>query len=149
MYNIQLARESDWPMVSAMANEFYKFSEYDIPYDEESAYQLFLDVVSGPGEVVLAVEDGKAVGMIAFAVTPFPTNRNVLVATEILWWVDPAHRGSVVAKELVQTAEAIAKLKYKASKMVMSKLSNSPALVDVFYRRQGYKAQDTSYMKGL
>ena len=149
MYNIRLATEADWPLIAPMCRSFYDFSTYDIPYDEASAKQQFDDIVRGNGEVVIAMLNEEAVGMIAFAVHPFPTNRNVLVGTEILWWVQPEHRGSVVAKELSRTMEAIAKIRYGASYTVMSKLSNSPPLVDRFYKRQGYKDMDTSYMKEL
>lgn len=149
MYNIRLATAMDFPRIAPMLKQFYDYSEYDIPYSEDSVQLQFLDTIGGPGEVVIAEHDGEPVGVIGFVVSPFPTNTNYLIGTEILWWVNPEHRGSVVAKELVKTAEQLAKIKYNASHMVMSKLNNSPPLVDVFYRRNGYKAMDTSYMKAL
>lgn len=150
-YKIRLAKTKDWPMVARMAEEFYEFSPYAsvIPFHKDSAKELFHDLVEGTGAIVLATLDEKAVGMIGFLCAPFPINKNIIMGTEMFWWVDPEHRGSIVAKELVVTAEEVAKIMYGASHFTMSKLSNSPKRLGAFYKILGYEEQDVSYMKRL
>lgn len=147
MYNIRLAKAEDWEKVAPMCAAFYRFSTYSFPYVEEDARQQFLDIVQGAGEVILAEHEGTAVGMLGFAVHPFPTNRNVLIGTEIVWWVEKEHRGSVVGTELLYTAEQIAKRAYGAEAFNMSKLHNSSPKVADYYKSVGYAETDTSYMK--
>ena len=149
MYNLRLAKEKDWKDIAPMGRDFYDFSGYPIEYDEDSAKQQFMDILEGPGEVIVAEEDGKPVGFIGFLTHPFPLNRHVIMATELAWWVDPPHRGSPVGKILVSSAEYIAKEKYKAAYFTMSKLRESHPMLERFYKRAGYHEEDTSYMKEL
>jgi len=132
-----------------MAKTFYQFSAYPIPVDYASSKEMFDDLVKGPGNLVLATYNEKAVGMIGFLVSPFPLNKHVLMGTEIMWWVEPEHRGSIVGKELVSTAETLAKVVWKASYFAMSKLKNSPEALPVIYKRWGYTDQDTTYLKEI
>ena len=150
MYKIRLAKQEDWPKIAPMGRDFYAFSEYPIPYDEDSAQAQFIDAVEGPGAVVIAeTAFNEVVGFIGFMTHPFPVNRNVIVGTELGWWIDPVHRGGPVAKELVSTAEQIAKQVYGAQYFTMSKLKKSHKMLDRLYKRIGYVEEDTSYMKAL
>ena len=152
MYKIRLAKKEDWDKgVGDMCSAFYEFSNYSklAPIDKASTQESYNDMVGGGGACVLATQDDKPVGMLGFLISPLPTNKNVLVATEIMWWVVPEHRNSVVANELFDTAESLAKIAYKCDLIAMSKLANSPARLGKWYERRGYTEQDTTYLKEL
>lgn len=150
MYKIRLAHQEDWPKLAPMCEAFYGFSGNPIPYDEDSAHAQFIDSVAGPGAVILAETDEEdVVGMLSFLTHPFPVNRNVIVGTEMCWWVDPTHRGGPVADALRDTAEAIAKQVYNAQYFTMSKLHNSHKAIDRYYKKSGYQETEASFMKAL
>ena len=44
--------------------------------------------------VALADADGTPVGLIAGALAPHPFNPNLVIATELWWWVNPPDRGT-------------------------------------------------------
>jgi GNAT superfamily N-acetyltransferase len=55
----------------------------------------------------VADKAGEAVGMAAFDVAPAFWNRSVLLARELLWYVEPAHRQGI-GRQMLQALEAAA-----------------------------------------
>lgn len=147
MYNVRVARVEDFSRILPMAKAFYDFYDTTIPFDEESTYALFLDLVEH-GFIVVAEKGLDLVGMIGFMVGPFPMNKHYKVATEIMWWMEPEHRGTRVSLMLVQVAEQLAKID-DCYQVVMSALANSPKSIGKTYERLGYVYQEGSYVKEL
>lgn len=149
MFKLTVATVEDYPVVAEMARDFYSRTTQaqSIPYDEETAYQLFLDLVAN-GFVVLAWQDEEPIGMLGCMMTPAMLNKNFKVATEIFWWVDPLVRGGKAAIQMLAAAEYLAKVE-GAKIITMGTLDTSPQGLGKFYERRGYARQEESYVKVL
>lgn len=150
MYKLRMAKEEDWQELVYMIEDFYAFSGYDqlIPLNLEHAYIYFQNTLKNGG-IILATHKEKPIGMLAFIVTPWQFNHDYFVGVESGWWVEPLHRGSIVAHELLTTAEAVAKGNYGAKFFQASKLKKSPYGLGKFYESRGYTVQEASYVKEL
>lgn len=149
MSDIRHGTMEDWPAVWRMSQDFYITTSYvaDYPIDEASTYELYESLVTN-GFVLLAEEDEQVFGMLGCLYSPFVLNTNIMLATELMWWVDPEHRKSPASLGLMHAAEEEAK-EAGCRSITMSKLSTSPAVVARIYEANGYVEQDSSFVKEL
>ncbi len=146
--NIRFATADDMPELLRMGEQFHLFSEHaHIEFCRKSAEITALAIIQ-MGYILLAEHDGKTVGMIGVGIAPMPMNHAVLMAQEVLWWVDHGARGSRAACELIERAEEIARER-SAQRISMSALANSPLVVERMYRRWGYRACESAFLKEL
>lgn len=149
MYKIRLAGEEDFPALFPLAKEFYATTKYAgmIPMDFESTRVHYNNLVNG-GYVLIAEEDGKAVGMLGCYVSPFYLNNAYKVATESMWYLDPSARGTTLGRDLIKVAEEIAEIA-GCRWIVMSALSTSPPAALRAYEALEYASAEVTYMKEL
>jgi GNAT superfamily N-acetyltransferase len=151
MFNIRLATEEDAKDCIMMGVKFFEASPYHdkIPYKLESITDLFYKLLE-EGFILVAcnTEDGRCVGMLSVILSPFMINDDVIIASEVTWWVDPEHRHTNLATRLKVQAEEVSKER-GATLMSMSVLSNSPPEIAKMYLRDGYEALESSYVKVL
>lgn len=149
MFNIRRAVETDWPRIHAMAEQFYMMTENakTVPADYATMYDLF-SMLQREGFIYVADMEGEAVAMLGCLVSPHMLNSNHLVATEIMWWVEPEHRRSTLAAELMNHAEAEAGER-GCTLITMTKLAQSSEVVDRIYVRRGYRNAEAAYVKEL
>lgn len=93
--------------------------------------------------VAVADAEGTPVGLIAGAVSPHPFNPELRVATELWWFVSPAHRGSRAGLALLDSYEAWAKENADVRGMTLE--ANSPVNPRVLLKR-GYQLAETQYV---
>lgn len=93
--------------------------------------------------VAVADAEGSPVGLIAGAVTPHPFNPDLLVASELWWFVAPAHRGSRAGLALLEAYEDWAKANADVRGMTLE--ANSPVNPRVLVKR-GYQLAETQYV---
>lgn len=96
---------------------------------------------------VFVSEDEQITGIAGVFLVPHFFNKNVLVAQEIFWWVDPPHRGSRAGIKLYR-----AMMDYMifndADVSSMADLESLESL-DAFYTKLGYVRTDHNYMKRI
>lgn len=150
MYNIRKATPQDFYKVLPMAEAFYNTTTYSerMAFDFDSILDYYVMMLDAGFILVAEADDGELVGMIGCLVQPFILNKNYLTCTEAMWYVSPDHRARVVAKKLLDSAEAAAKAA-GCIHMVMSALSTSPDSVGPYYERRGYGLAETAYLKEI
>jgi GNAT superfamily N-acetyltransferase len=94
------------------------------------------------GSVLVSESDRELVGMILMALFENPITAE-LTATELAWWVEPAHRGTGI--RLLKRAEAWARAQ-GCRKVQM--VAPTPQ-VEELYARLGYDYLEASYQKAL
>ncbi len=147
MYNCRVARVEDFEAILPMAKNFYEVYQTTIPFDLESCYRLYLDLIEH-GFIVVTQKGTEIVGMLGCMVGPFPLNQNYKVATELMWWMEPEHRGTKGSLMMMHVAEELAKID-GCHQIAMSALANSPSGIAKTYERLGYVYQEGSFVKEL
>lgn len=149
MYNIRLAEENDIDVCLEMGRKFYDTMEMAkmIPYCEDSASALFFTLLDN-GFILLAEKDEEVVGMMGMMFSDYPYNREYQVCSELMYWLDPEHRGSSLASRMLKEAEAIAVVE-GAVCVVMAALETSPEMIEKFYNKHGYCRSERAFVKGV
>lgn len=147
----------DVDAIVAMAQQFYPLSPYPAIYGDmpaEQAAGLAIVALQGmvehgisPGVMLVAEEGGALVGMLALHLDAATFTPRV-VAGEIVWWVDPAHRGGIGAIRLVRAGEAAAKAR-GAHVCRMAVLGTSPREASEILQRLGYAPTEWIHSKRL
>jgi len=146
---IKDASQSDVPQIVELARKFHAVSGYEnIEFDEETVENL-LSASIEQGLCPIGVVDDKIVGFLAGLSYPAILNANVMVGTEIAWWVEPEFRGKKIAIQLLLRAEENARAKglYCWSMMCLEKL-NADGLENI-YERLGYEKAERTYLRIL
>ena len=146
---IKDASQSDVPQIVELARKFHAVSGYEnIEFDEETVENL-LSASIEQGLCQIGVVDDKIVGFLAGLSYPAILNANVMVGTEIAWWVEPEFRGKKIAIQLLLRAEENARAKglYCWSMMCLEKL-NADGLENI-YERLGYEKAERTYLRIL
>lgn len=103
--------------------------------------------------IILAHNNGKAVGMIAYITVNSYFDQNQIMALELMWYVDKDYRNSNIGKKLLEAAEKdLASKKVNTLTMIAGHYSvntGKDKVLDIFYQRQGYKKLETHYIKQL
>jgi GNAT superfamily N-acetyltransferase len=146
---IKNADQSDVQEIIELARKFHAVSGYEnIEFDEETVENLLITSID-QGLCPIGVVDGKIVGFLAGLAYPAILNANVMVGTEIAWWVEPEFRGKKIAIQLLLRAEESARAKglYCWSMMCLEKL-NADGLENI-YERLGYEKAERTYLRIL
>ena len=146
---VRNATQDDIPRIVEMARTFYADSGYTAIAEASIPSLAGLAIITMESGVMLVAEaDGAVVGMACLFVEPFTFNPSVMVASEIAWWVDPAHRGSLLAKEMLSVIDDRCKA-LGVNVIRMATLANSPPQAAALYERLGYTKADSYYMRIL
>lgn len=105
--------------------------------------EALLDHLMATQFVSVAEADGTPVGLIAGAVSPHPFNPELLVASELWWFVAPAYRGSRAGLALLDAYEAWATENADIRGMTLE--ANSPVNPRVLLKR-GYQLAESQYV---
>jgi GNAT superfamily N-acetyltransferase len=101
-------------------------------------------IQDGSGAVLVAQDRGGAVvGMLALKAFEHPMSGQ-RIATEFVWWVEPAHRGSAGVR-LLKAGEQWAR---DAGATALQMVAPN-ARVGAFYEAVGYQSVETSYVRAL
>jgi GNAT superfamily N-acetyltransferase len=143
---IRPATYADVDVIARMAHRFVTESPYVLrmPADLEHVKRLVHFFV-GQGGAFLAGDAQAPVGVIVLTLFPHYV-LNVIVAGEVIVWVDPSVRALGVGRALFQAAEAWAKSR-GAVKMQATALKNPDA--ERWYTNRGYTAQEVIFEKDL
>lgn len=144
---LKLATEEDFPEILRMARAFHEVSPYkDLPFDEDSCSHIFNMYLRGDKSeiIIILAKDEYTYGMIIGVANTLPFT-SAKVSTEMAWWVDYDYRGSKDSLLLKKAYEDWAvRVGAKLTQMAML---DEVANLDKFYRRQGYRPAERSYIK--
>ena len=144
MGEIRAPKPSEHPRIVEMGRNFYAtLPQYaHIPYSEESGYR-WIERMLADGILIVAVESGEVVGVAGGLFAPCIFNDKYFVGQELLWWIEPEHRGSGIGIELLREMEALAEV--SADLWVMVALEGTG--IGKIYERAGYSAGEQLYFK--
>jgi RimJ/RimL family protein N-acetyltransferase len=141
------ATETDLPALLAMFETFVTsqaFANYT-GHNPAQAEKLMRFLMENPAGAVFVTErDGVVVGMLGVTAFPHPMSAE-LVAQEVFWWLDPAHRGS--GGWLLKRAERWARSLGARRMQMMAPAEN--ARVAETYTRLGYDRIEIVFQKDL
>ena len=139
----------DIPAMVAMGESFFAASGYgDVTeYDPESAAATFAMLIDSPDGVVLIADEGRPVGTAAALVYPFFFNTAHRHGQEMFWWVEPEFRGTGTG--LMRELESRASSLGAKSLSVAALASLKPDVLAEVYRRAGFRASDSSFVKAI
>ena len=142
---IREATKEDIPRIQEMGSRSLREGPYrDIISDNpEQTGKLALEVMQ-KGIVLVAEEDGKLVGILAFIMFPHYFTAE-LTAGEMIWWVEPEYRQSFTALCLLRGAERLART-HGAKRF---QFSAPTAAVGAAYEAMHYVPIETTYLKAL
>jgi hypothetical protein len=114
-------------------------------YSSDKTKETISDVLSENKKNAICLLSDSGLIAARIVVLPFSEAR---IATEMVWWIDPKHRGKREAIELLNAYEYWADNVAIADGCQMSCLSTlNPDKLDRLYRRKGYQLTDTSYLR--
>ncbi len=143
---IRPAIASDKARVLVMAKAFHEASGVPIPFSAAAASVLFDAAIADCNRLCLVyVRDGMARGVLAAVAAPHHL-APVMLASEIIWWIDPDWRGIAAAEMLCAYENWAIERKCRYAGMVG--LGADPA-VSKLYTRRGYQAIERHFLKPL
>ena len=136
----------DLPAVVAMGQQFLQSTSYrdlisENPVQMTAMATLLID--SSTGLLLVAEQADELLGMIGMLVMDHPLSGE-RIASELFWWVDPVHRGSL-GMRLLKQAEDWA----RAQGVVTIMLAAPDAAVGRIYERLGYRQVELAYARNL
>lgn len=143
---IRLATAADIPAIVQMALHFGATPDYaqKIRIDAATVGRLTETLLQNPDALVLVFgeEDQDPTGLLAVLLFPHLMSGE-LIASEIVWWMEPTRRGEGV--QMLREAEAWAREKGAAALQLIAPSDR----VGRFYERTGYSWVEASYQKRL
>ncbi len=140
---IRKATAADKARVLCMAKAFHEASGIPIPFSAAAASVLFDAALTDADRLCLIYEqDAAARGVLAAIAAPHHL-APVKVASEIVWWIDPAWRGRGAMKMLAAYETWASERDCQYISMVG--LGADPA-VSKLYARRGYQAVERHFM---
>ena len=119
------------------------YAQYGPPNPAVSTALLERLIAADDGVILVTEHDGVVMGLIGLLVSPHPMSGE-RVATELLWWLEPEHRGA--GAWLLRRAERWAQAQHAVRMLVVSPQSPD---VDCLYQTLGYAPMETAWHKSL
>jgi hypothetical protein len=143
---IRPAIAGDKARVLVMAKAFHEASGVPIPFSAAAASVLFDAALADSNRLCLVYErNGMARGVLAAVAAPHHL-APVMVASEIIWWIDPAWRGLAATRMLAAYEQWAVECECQFIGMVG--LGADPA-VSKLYARRGYQAVERHFLMPL
>lgn len=146
---VRLANPDDATRVVDLMRKFHKDSPYRaIRFEPGKSKDFILGVVKGNIRnhvCLVGLSDDKVIGFIVGAVgeTPFSS---VKIASELGWFVEREHRGTKASYLLFKAYEDWA-YRVGASVIQSAYLPEITEGLDEFYKKQGYRPVEQSFIK--
>lgn len=144
MTTIRDAVPEDVPRIVEMSTRFNASSIYRrlFPTTPERLEELAVLLITDH-KLWVAEVDGAVVGMLGLAVVPHIMT-GLIYGEEVGWWVEPEHRHRSAGPRLMHTMECYV----RQNRLHMVKmLAPADSSVGDFYRKCGYQAIETAWIK--
>jgi GNAT superfamily N-acetyltransferase len=141
---VRPATPDDRVPVVRMLRDAHKAGGLPFKFSAAHAVALF-DAQQAQDRLCLIFDSGTQHGVLMASAQQHPF-APVLYAAEVVWWIDPEHRGKS-ASEMLAAYEAWAAERGCAF-VAMAALSAAPR-AGVIYERRGYRPAETHYIKPM
>lgn len=149
---IRTARDADVQRIYEYGREFYKQTpfakHYKIKYDEVTVTTM-IQLCMHTGCALIVEMDGRMQGLLLAPATPFLMNKDVLAATEWVFYLSPVLRAKGVGKKLIAHAESILRKRGVKIFSMVSLANVHPKAANSLYKQLGFKHSETSFTKEL
>lgn len=149
-YSIYEATEEDAIDLAILGKQFVKESQNELlGWNSTKVHNSLLDAINREDFAVLVLEcNSEIVGMLITFVAPCFFS-DAIQATEIVWYIDPEHRGSKKAYEMLDLFEEWAGAKGAVCTNLMNlDVLNADKVAKIYYKR-GYKLAENTFVKEL
>ena len=146
---VRKGNSQDRKAILDMAEEFWKHTIYDDPFDREYVATMLNLAYQQDMVVVLDKEGEGPVGFTCAVASPILGNGNALAALELAFWINKDQRGQSLAPKLLVGLETLAKrvgVKYM-NLVAMENLH--PEIAIELYESMDHKKNETIYTKVL
>lgn len=144
---IRYATDSDKYSLLDLVEQFcqeYGSLEYDLDSVEKS-YELIKD----KGFIIVAEMEGSLVGFITGLIAPSLFNFKHVQCQELAWFVHKDFRKDKIGEELLRSFEDVCRERGANWIVMVAPESLKVKQLDTFYRLNGYKKKETSYLKEI
>lgn len=118
---------------------------FAFPFDAAYIDRLFQHHLGSPAALCLVLEaDGAAQGLLLAVSFDHPFGP-VRLAKDTLWWIDPGHRGGVIATKMLDAYERWSSER-GCSFVGMAGMGEDPN-IDALLKRRGYAVAEKHYLK--
>lgn len=141
----------DAPIIAEIGERFHGEAGWgDIcSYSLEDCEKAIRHLISSDdGICIVAVKDGRIVGIAGGLAHPLYFNHAHKSGQELFWWVQPEHRHGI-GRQLLDAMEEAAKAKGCSSWAMIALDKVNPELTGRIYQRRGYRASEHSWIKRL
>lgn len=148
-FTIRPATMDDVPAIVAMAEQFYPASGYAElygPMSRESAAGLAIVAMDSGVMLVAEGDDGALCAMACLCIEGFLFNVEIKVAHELAFWIEPDHRGGLLAARLLKAVDQ-ACVDKGVTRTRMATLASSPEQAAALYQRRGYVPTESYFTK--
>jgi GNAT superfamily N-acetyltransferase len=146
-YELRQAEIEDLPKMENCAREFYASSRFLKGFDIAKFCQLWSQLLArGTGVIFMLESDGEIQGSIGGVIYPDAYSES-LIATEFFWFVRHSERGQGL--KLYRAFETWAREKACDEIRMVHLHDSMPERLATLYRRLGYQAAETHYVKEL
>ena len=147
---IRKAEQYDYDGINSLITEFFNESLSDFIYELDiDSIRTSFEVMVEKYIVLVAIKDDAVVGVIAGTLAPADLNHNLIIATEIMWFVNKEHRDSTVGVKLFRAFEKYTE-EQGATHIAMAFMENlHPDRIKKFYESKGYKPMQTQYIRSV
>ena len=142
---VREATGADRAAIVRMARGFHEASGLPLPFDTMYAAVVAQSYIADPDKLCLVLDDDAPVGVLAASVYRHPL-APVLAADELIWWIDPEHRGRA-ALEMLSAYEAWARS--KGCTVIGMATPPGDERAAIIYRRRGFAAVGSHFIKTI
>lgn len=150
--SVRFADKSDWADFLKHSKAFFEacpmrdFVEFD-----EDGYKSFFDnaLQNDDMAIWIAKKDGETVGVSAALIFPLYFSPKSRIAQEMLWWLEPEHRGCGLGQMMFSSIKEWAKDR-KADHIFMIALENDKSgVMERVYKRDGFTPVERIFSKRI
>ncbi len=125
-------------------------SEFDRPSFRAMATSYIMGFKGGvDGCLLVASDQGKAVGFLMAMVYPCWFNENIKTGQDLVWWIEPEYRSFKLARAMFDALEHWAREQGAHFFIMALTESMDPERLGRWYERRGYKLTERHYAKDL
>lgn len=136
----------DWDFALKVGEDFARAVDVDFLPPTRKGVEAIL---GAPNTIIgIAEVEGAQVGALGFQFVPYMWNPDIIVASELFFWVYPEHSRSGAAVALTKWAK-IALLASGADVETWSSVPTSPESLHRYYRRRGLRPLSMGYWGAL
>lgn len=145
---IRQATIEDFDIILDMAKKFWQSTIYEEEFDRDHTKKV-VGLAFDHGLIAVIEQKEGVVGFVGGVKSPLLANPNVMMGTELAWWVEPEYRKGGEGIKLMKFIEKLAKEQGVKYWVMVAMESSDPETAAKIYERLGYEKTESSYVRVL